>query len=253
MVNSLSDPFIFDLIKNYGGNGYLVYFGTLEILGEQEAFNEPFVTTPEYMCHKLQVDVKIFRDVINYIVLCGKFDVKVPDGEAKISIFCPKFMEFSDNWTIRKKITTEQLPSNYRVTTEQLPNEEKRREEIRRDKKEKRKDNTNTLSAQKTADILEIEKFFIDRVKDKYKTDYMRNYGKDRRLLKNMISAVGKERIKSIITAFFNEPNYADCHTIGVLSTQINKLLQKSRKVISNGLPSADDVIKKLKGNKEGL
>ena len=33
--DSLDDPFIFDLIAEYGGDGYLVFFGILEILARE--------------------------------------------------------------------------------------------------------------------------------------------------------------------------------------------------------------------------
>lgn len=164
MVNSLSDPFIFGLIKKFGGNGYLVYFGVLEILGEQEAISKPFKTTGAYLEHKLQLKNSDLKDVLNYCNDMGKLQFKTLNEDDDISIFCPKFMEFSDNWTVRK----EQLPSNYRVTTEQLPIEEKRRDKIRSRRDKKRIEKTLTSPDGDTC-AAEIS-FWNDFVKEHNKT-----------------------------------------------------------------------------------
>lgn len=250
MCNSISDPFVYSLVKKYNGNGYFVYFGLLEILGEQNCIDKYFVTNFDYLEHRFQLEKNVLIEILNFIAENKKIVIKAENNKNKISIFCPKFMEFSDEWTRRSY----KLRSHYGVTTEELRHEENRIEEKRRDKKRSRREvekkRKDILSAEKTADMLEIEKYFCEKVKEKYGAPYALDYGKDRRLIKTMLTFTDKNKLKSIIDRFLDEPNYADCHTIGVLKTQINKLLQKSARNDSM-LPSADEIIKKTGGTNE--
>ena len=101
--DSLDDPFIFDLITKHGADGYLVFFGILEIYAREfkpELSWKLSVTLP-YLKQKFHKTHKqLITNPLQTISNSGKWEVLI-DGD-KVTVFIPKFKELLDEWTARK-------------------------------------------------------------------------------------------------------------------------------------------------------
>lgn len=101
--DSLDDPFIFDLMERYGSDGYLTFFGVLEIYAREFKAEDGWklTITRRYLKQKLvkRQDTLIIKS-LEHIKNSGKWNVEINDDQ--IVIFIPKFTELLDDWTIRK-------------------------------------------------------------------------------------------------------------------------------------------------------
>ena len=101
--DSLDDPFIFDLIDRFGADGYLVFFGILEIYSREFKSKDDWklsVTRSQLRAkfHKRQ-DTLIIKS-LKHIQNSGKWEIEIKDSQ--VIIFIPKFKELIDEWTKRK-------------------------------------------------------------------------------------------------------------------------------------------------------
>jgi len=162
--DSLDDPFIFDLIDRFGGDGYLVFFGTLEIYAREFKPEKDWRLTMSrsYLKQKLhkrqdtkiikclqfiathgklptnseetpdklvtnsrQTPDKLVKNLKKVYKNSGKWDITF-DGEL-ITVFIPKFTQLIDEWTSKKlRSKTGATPKNLRPETEQETEEELR-------------------------------------------------------------------------------------------------------------------------------
>ncbi len=103
ITDSLEDPFIFDLVSRYGGDGYLVFFGILEIYSREfkTEDNWKLNVTRAYLRQKLnkRQDTLIAKS-LEHIHNSGKWSVSF-NGE-NVTIFIPKFRELLDESTLKK-------------------------------------------------------------------------------------------------------------------------------------------------------
>lgn len=127
--DSLDDPFIFDLTSEFGGDGYLVFFGVLEIYSREFKTEHDWKLTvsQRYLTRKLNkrqstLVVKILKHIQN----SGKWEIDFTGSQ--ISIYIPKFTELIDNWSHRK------LRSN----SVDAPLKHKTNKEVRSKKKNKK-------------------------------------------------------------------------------------------------------------------
>jgi len=130
---SLDDPFICDLIYQFGSDGYMVFFGTLEIYSKEFSpeIGWKFDGNLRYFRQKFQLSNSKIKNILSKI---HKWEVKI-DGDS-ISIFIPKFKELLDNYTRNEKvITNKSLASDSQETFQPIKNKEIRL-------KNKEKDNT---------------------------------------------------------------------------------------------------------------
>ena len=121
MSDSLDDPFIFDLIDHFGGDGYLVYFGTVTLLAKEfdEKTTDFYWFSLKFLSKKFQVSAKKFQKVVKFCSSFEKFILKYDENDAtRIGIKCPKLLELADEWTIKK------LRSNSGATPKNLRHEE---------------------------------------------------------------------------------------------------------------------------------
>jgi len=104
MSDSLSDPFIFELIENFGGDGYLVFFGTLSLMAAEFDINFPGKSqfSVKFLAKNFQISDKKLRKIFNFITKKGKFFVEYCNGMYFIN--CPKFKDICDNFT-RKSLS----------------------------------------------------------------------------------------------------------------------------------------------------
>ena len=101
--DSLDDPFIFDLVERFGGDGYLVFFGVLEIYSREfkPELNWNLSVTQAYLkakLHKRQATLVV--KILKHIQNSGKWEITL-NGD-QITIFIPKFTTLIDEWTQRK-------------------------------------------------------------------------------------------------------------------------------------------------------
>jgi len=130
---SLDDPFICELIYQFGSDAYLVFFGTLEIYSREFSpeIGWKFDGNLRYFRQKFQLSNSKIKKILSAI---HKWEVIIDDD--KISIFIPKFKELIDNYTRNEKMNTDnKLASPLQETCTPIKNKEIRL-------KNKEKDNT---------------------------------------------------------------------------------------------------------------
>jgi len=101
--DSLDDPFIFSLLHKFGGDGYLVFFGVLEIYSREfkTELGWKLSVTQSYLRQKLcKRQSTLVQKILKEISNSGKWQVET-DGET-VEIFIPKFRDLLDEWTLRK-------------------------------------------------------------------------------------------------------------------------------------------------------
>ena len=131
--DSLDDPFIFDLMNKFGSDGYLVFFGVLEIYSREFKTKHDWklTVTRSYLSRKLNKrQSTLVMKCLKHIQKSGKWEITFNDEQ--VIIFIPKFTQIIDGWTRRK------LRSSAEVSPEILPLEEEVEEEVEK-KKIKRK------------------------------------------------------------------------------------------------------------------
>ncbi len=97
--DSLDDPFIFELMDQFGSDGYLTFFGIIEIYAREfQTENDWKLTVSWNFLHKkLLVSVQKLKKIISKIY---KWEVEQTDTHAVIYI--PKFKQFLDESTLKK-------------------------------------------------------------------------------------------------------------------------------------------------------
>ena len=130
--DSLDDPFIFDLMTEFGCSGYVVFFGVIEIYSREFLRENQWklVVSLSFLHQKLRVSPHKIKKILSKIY---KWDVSFNDTQ--VSIFIPKFTELMDEWTIRK------LGSHSGVTPKILSDDK----DIRYKSKELEKDKDTTI------------------------------------------------------------------------------------------------------------
>ena len=96
---------ISDLINNFGGDGYLVFFGILDMMAEDFDENNPGIST--FSCHYLTQNLQLSRQKLvriltflqNYPKNKGKLLHEI-NGK-KIIVSCSRLKDLADDWTKR--------------------------------------------------------------------------------------------------------------------------------------------------------
>jgi hypothetical protein len=97
--DSLDDPFIFDLMTEFGCEGYVAFFGIIEIYSREFLPENGWKLSVSlsYLHQKLRISSLKVKKILSKIY---KWDVSY-DAD-KVTIFIPKFTELMDEWTQRK-------------------------------------------------------------------------------------------------------------------------------------------------------
>lgn len=213
------DPFVFELIRLYGGDGYMAYNITLDILGEYEKFESAFETTWEYMASQMQLDVDKVKNIYGFISgkPWEKFIVK--DMETHILIFCPNLKKYADEYTKKKfshagknQIKAAETPPELLTMSGEcrdnvgatIHNNTIHNNTIQ-------KTNTKTAHARKKTPAPTIPGFSESREfwKETYKAEYNENYpyafGKEDGILKSLVIIYGFERLSPMIKMFLDK------------------------------------------------
>jgi len=101
--DSLDDPFIFSLMEEFKSDGYLVFFGIIEIYAREfkTKVGWKLTVTRAYLKRKLcKRQTTLVIKILKYIKNSGKWDIEFFDD--KISIYIPKFKDLMDESTIKK-------------------------------------------------------------------------------------------------------------------------------------------------------
>ena len=120
--DSLDDPFIFDLMERFGSDGYLVFFGTLEVYAREfkAAQRWKLNVSADYLRRKLHLKApERMLEVLQYITKKKKWRVRLNDDRVEVRI--PKFHELLDNTmlaTVKGRVYSGKDSSWYGVARE---------------------------------------------------------------------------------------------------------------------------------------
>lgn len=126
--DSLDDPFIFELMEKHGADGYLVFFGILEIYSREFHSEDSWnlSITLSYLKRKFhKTHRQLITNPLQTISNSGKWNVTIEDD--KVTIFIPKFTELLDEWSRRK------LGSHSGVTPKILKTDKDKDKELDKD------------------------------------------------------------------------------------------------------------------------
>lgn len=108
------------MIHQFGADGYLVFFGILEIYSREfkTEDNWKLTVTRSYLRRKLhkRQDTLIIK-ILKVIQNSGKWEIKT--NGLQVIVFIPKFKELLDDWTKKKlRSDTKVTPENLHADTE---------------------------------------------------------------------------------------------------------------------------------------
>lgn len=160
LSKSIDNPFIRELMYEFGADAYLVFFGTLEIYADN------FVPSERY---ELSVKTRYLRDkLLLSTSKLQKIFLKIsqnPDKESRweinfnndqVVIFIPKFKKLLDNYTSDSlQETSKKLPSDKEETFQAIRIKNK-------DKRIKNKDNIN-IGIFQIPSVQEIDSYCVER------------------------------------------------------------------------------------------
>lgn len=101
--DSLSDPFIFELLDKFGADGYYVFFGAIEVYSREFKAEDGWRLSvrSEYLHRKLfAVTKKKMLGVLSFLDDSDKWEVE--SVGKNIFIYIPKFIGLMDGMTIKK-------------------------------------------------------------------------------------------------------------------------------------------------------
>ena len=130
--DSLDDPFIYELMDEFGSDGYVVFFGIIEIYSREFRTENGWKleTIPSYFHKKLLISPKKIKKILSKI---HKWEVEITDE--KISIFIPKFKELMDESTMKKLRESENSFRNSSGTLPKSATTEEEEEDIKEKEK----------------------------------------------------------------------------------------------------------------------
>ncbi len=99
-TDALTDPFIAELVRNFGGDGYMVYFRTLELLSKLDALDTFACITRAYFVEICKISEEKVFEVLKFSKQKGKLSYKVRKDE--LLLFCPNLKVIRDEYTSKK-------------------------------------------------------------------------------------------------------------------------------------------------------
>ena len=132
-TDSLSDPFIEELMDNFSHAGYVAWFGLIEIICKENGnkLTGKLEISPTYLKRKLRISSAKLKQIFNFCSTEGKllFDF----SKEKWSFDFPKVAEIKDNYTKVLQVTSKKLSNHKEVEVEA-------KEEVEKKKTIKKKD-----------------------------------------------------------------------------------------------------------------
>lgn len=126
MTDSLDDPFIHDLMDEFGATGYLAFFGLIEIIGKENGHNVTgkLSVSPTYLRRKLRTSQGKLRQVYDFCQTFGKLSVRFSEKLWEFEFI--KMAEIKDNYTRDLEVADKKLSLEEEVEVE----EEEYKEEV---------------------------------------------------------------------------------------------------------------------------
>jgi len=101
--DSLDDPFIFDLIEEFGPIGYLIFFGTIELYAREFKPEKDWFLSISFRLLTQKLQIKRPLRVKKVFLFIQKYNNwRIKHEGTKVSIYIPKFVEFLDDTTLKK-------------------------------------------------------------------------------------------------------------------------------------------------------
>lgn len=127
-TSSLDDPDFSAIIDEFGSDGYMMFFGLLEIYGREysNTDSEQFLNVRlAFVARKLRKSSAKVRKFLNFcekLISKPRFEHSI--NGAILSYKAPDFIELSSNWTKRKKKTPTEAPTEAPTAIEEEVEEE---------------------------------------------------------------------------------------------------------------------------------
>ena len=136
--DTLDDPFICDLLDEFGSDGYLVYFAALELLAEGFDPKFPGEVTQKwrYVRRKVRLSLQKVKKILDFCMENRKLIVTM--RERDVTIKCVRFSTLSDEYTGRllkkeKESSIGILSGQYREPVGTIEEEVEEEEDIKKE------------------------------------------------------------------------------------------------------------------------
>jgi len=133
-----NNSFIFKLVELFGGDGYLIYYRTREMIAEEFDIKNPGKAqfSVKKMTNFIQVSAGKLRKVLNFLTKSEQiFAEFIDNGVPSINLYDPELQELTDEYTTKKIGTVSgQTPDNVRKKSPQIRLDKIRTDKNRTDK-----------------------------------------------------------------------------------------------------------------------
>lgn len=137
--DALDDPFIQELIDEFGPSGYLAWFGLLEIIAKENGnkLTGKLDVKPQYMKRKLRISVNKLEQIYKFCSEEVKENLNKTSTKPKLlfnfssekwNFNCPKILELKDNY-IKDLQATGKKPSKHKEEEGEVEAEEDKKQE----------------------------------------------------------------------------------------------------------------------------
>jgi hypothetical protein len=136
MTDALDDIFVQELILEFGSNGYLVFFGLIEIIAKENGkiLTGKLEISPAILKQKFHISERKIEEILKF---CSrKLKVLFDNSEKKWKLEIPKMLKFKDNYTSDLEAASKNIASHIRDRDKR---EDKEKKTSLRDVKEKQK------------------------------------------------------------------------------------------------------------------
>jgi hypothetical protein len=124
--DALDDPFVQGLMDEFEHQGYVAWFGLIEIVSKENGKNltGKLSISPQYLRRKFRVSPSKLRQIYHYCATFGKLSVNF--SEKKWEFDFPKVLELKDNYTKDLQVTGKKPSKQTETETETEKEKENR-------------------------------------------------------------------------------------------------------------------------------
>lgn len=160
MSDSLDDPFIQDLLDEFGPHGYLMWFGLIEIISKESGHNitGDVVISEVYLRRKLRGSTVKLKQFLDYCSASSKLLYNY--SGKNINIKMPKILEIKDNHTKNLQVASKLVSLEAEEDADKDAEEEKEREKGKPRSKPKKKKK-----------VLEVSREYVNKMIKEFPTD----------------------------------------------------------------------------------
>ena len=137
----MDDPFIQELIDEFGPSGYLAWFGLLEIIAKENGnkLTGKLDVKPQYLKRKLRISVNKLKQIYEFCSEEVKENLNKNSTKPKLlfnfqkekwNFDCPKLLELKDNYLKDLQASGKKPSKHKEVEVEAEKEEDKKQEEI---------------------------------------------------------------------------------------------------------------------------